>query len=84
MHLNPHETRTEVDDDGIEHVYSTAHHFGISHALPLVLRKYWRRKACVRDWHLWDEVRSGPRHYLVCDACELMVHIDKIEIGYVE
>ena len=33
----------------------------------------WKRWACPRDWHLWDECWSSglnaPDHVLVCDAC---------------
>lgn len=41
-------------------------------------RALWRRFMCPRKMHLFDEVASSG-HYLVCDACELSVHIALIE-----
>ncbi len=44
----------------------------------------WRKFACPRDWHLFDEVLSGAYakgvsgHHLVCDACGLHVGISEI------
>jgi len=41
---------------------------------------------CKREMHLWDEVLSGGcpwEHYLVCDACGLMVNIESIDDRYV-
>jgi len=40
---------------------------------------------CKREMHLWDECLSGcpgyaaEDHYLVCDACQLMVNIESID-----
>ena len=48
--------------------------------------KLWRRLMCKREMHLWDEVLSGGcpwEHYLVCDACGLMVNIESIDDRYV-
>lgn len=41
----------------------------------------WRRFLCKRNMHLFDECFSS-KHYLSCDACDLMVHIDSIETTY--
>ena len=48
----------------------------------------WKRTCCPQDMHLFDETYSPltdqeredgfPEHYLHCDACGLMVLIDKI------
>jgi len=38
----------------------------------------WKKFLCPRHIHLFDECLSGE-HYLVCDACEIMVHIAHIE-----
>ena len=49
----------------------------------------WRKVFCKREIHLFDEVLSGGSedpvwdHYLVCDACQLMVGIAKISDEYV-
>ena len=42
----------------------------------------WRKFCCKRQWHLWDEVKSDPDHYLVCDACQLEVFIERIDTTY--
>lgn len=52
----------------------------------------WRKFMCPREMHCFDEVLSGVRaangrynpedHYLVCDACQLMVLIDSISTEY--
>jgi len=44
----------------------------------------WKRYLCPQEKHLFDEVESGIgggdiEHYLHCDACGLMVYIDKVE-----
>lgn len=56
---------------------------------PRFFYKLWRRWCCTRECHLWSEVYAGgagwtASHYLVCDACQLMVHIEKIDDKYVE
>lgn len=40
----------------------------------------WKRFMCPRGWHLLDEVLSNEDHYMICDACELVVNIDSIEV----
>jgi len=40
--------------------------------------KVWAKKNCVQNYHLFDEVLSD-KHYLSCDACGLVVYIEKIE-----
>lgn len=47
------------------------------------LFQLWRRFMCPRDRHLFDETWSLEAHYLVCDACQLMVHISSIETTWV-
>lgn len=45
----------------------------------------WKKLCCRRNWHLFDEVEtlgspaSAPDHYLVCDACDLVVNIHSID-----
>lgn len=39
----------------------------------------WRLLFCKKQIHLFDEVWSGDRHYLNCDACGLLLHIDFFE-----
>ena len=49
--------------------------------------KIWKKIMCKRNIHLWDEALSGGppyEHYLSCDACELMLHIDKFDDTYKE
>ena len=62
-------------------------YYGITHALPLWLLPLWKRTMCKRNVHVFDEVVSGwgehDEHYLVCDACELLVNIDSIEDEWV-
>jgi len=38
----------------------------------------WKTSNCPNGIHLWDEVWSVTDHYLVCDACDLEVHIEKV------
>jgi len=40
----------------------------------------WKISNCSRGIHLFDEVWSDCDHYLVCDACNIEVHINKIII----
>lgn len=46
----------------------------------------WRKFLCPREMHCFDEVLSGSSdpesHYLVCDACQLMVRIHSIDAKY--
>jgi hypothetical protein len=62
---------------------------GISHwpvNLPEWAYRLWRRVMCRQGYHLWDEVLSwhsdGKQHYLVCDACQMVVFIDRIDESY--
>lgn len=56
---------------------------GITHYVPIPLAPLWAQTLCRVNMHLFDEVIawSTPQyeHYLHCDACGLVVHIDKIE-----
>jgi hypothetical protein len=52
---------------------------------------FWRTYCCTREWHLFSEVLSSPisnddnsNHYLVCDACQLMVRIRGFDTTYSE
>ncbi len=40
----------------------------------------WKEVNCPNGIHLFDEVFSPSEHYLICDACEIIVHIEFIEI----
>lgn len=41
----------------------------------------WKHANCPQGIHLWDEVYTSDKdHYLICDACEIEVHIEKIVI----
>lgn len=65
-------------------------YYGITHGKPtwgwyLALH---RRLYCSRNIHMFDEVWTvgDPEdftHYLSCDACDLMVEIDRISEEYV-
>ena len=37
---------------------------------------------CKRHRHLLDEVWSPPDHYLVCDACGLIIYIKNVDFKY--
>ncbi len=39
----------------------------------------WKKEFCHKGHHLFDEVKKDTSHYLHCDACNLIVHIKKIE-----
>jgi len=63
----------------------------ISYPIPEFLQRLdfiywiWKRIMCRHGYHLFDEViNSDCEHYLVCDACELMLHIVKANKDYVE
>lgn len=49
---------------------------------------FWRKWLCKKEMHLWSEVCSSgdpeQPHYLVCDACQLMVIVHKIDTTYSE
>ena len=61
-------------------------YMGITHALPLNLLSLWKWTMCRRNVHVFDEVGPGSEgsHYLVCDACQLMVYIDRIDTSYTD
>ncbi len=66
------------------HVY-----YGFTHIpIPHFLYKLWKKFLCKRHIHLFDEVlgtgTDGWEHFLVCDACQLMIYIDKIDETYVK
>lgn len=52
--------------------------------------RLWKRFMCRRHMHLFDECLSSPDdngklpHVLVCDACQLEVHIERIDETYVK
>ena len=53
--------------------------FGITYPKRLEKKlKEWKKNHCSKNEHLFDEVYNYEDHYLVCDACELEVHIKKI------
>ena len=35
----------------------------------------WKEAHCPEGNHLWDEVLSTNGHYIICDACGLMLYI---------
>lgn len=39
----------------------------------------WKRFMCTKEMHLWDEVATSERNYLICDACDIEVDIRAIE-----
>ena len=41
--------------------------------------RLWEETLCKTGWHLWDEVLSDDSHYLYCDACGKIVHIERVE-----
>ena len=53
------------------------------------IQKLWKKYMCQkREIHLFDEVlTSGStdgNHYLVCDCCQLMIYIDRIDDKYTD
>jgi hypothetical protein len=80
---------------GITHI----EYFILRNNFPLFrnfLLKLWKRFLCGKGVHLFDECESyhccgdGRKqngdidHYLSCDACNLMIHIDEIETTWVD
>lgn len=45
-----------------------------------IILKAWKESNCCNGIHLLDEVLSDYNHYLICDACGMEVHIEKIII----
>ena len=65
-------------------------YYGMTH-LPISpkLYKWWRKVFCRHGIHLFDEVMGTGKgdewdHYLVCDACQLMVNIKSVDQTYVK
>lgn len=65
-------------------------YYGMTH-LPISpkLYKWWRKVFCKHGIHLFDEVMGTGmgdewHHYLVCDACQLMVNIKSVDQTYVK
>lgn len=52
---------------------------GLTHAVPMWALGPWKRLFCSRNIHCFDECWDGRDHTLVCDACEALVFIDRIE-----
>lgn len=64
---------------------TTSRYRGITHALPRFLLNPWKKFMCKKDVHVFDEVISIPReHYLICDACGLIVNIENIDESWVK
>ena len=63
-------------------------YYGITHPIDsMALQRLWRKFLCKRNFHLFDEVYTwdkGIVNYLNCDACGLMVHIDRVDETYKE
>ncbi len=65
-------------------------YLGITHFVPYFLERFdiiywlWRKTMCPRHIHLLDECESLDEHYLVCDACQLMVNIEGFDCQYVD
>jgi hypothetical protein len=38
----------------------------------------WKKYMCPHGMHLLDECESNE-HYLICDACGLIIHIDRFD-----
>lgn len=50
-----------------------------------LIRSLWKRYYCKRNIHLFDECLSVGypwHHFLVCDCCQLMIYIDRIDDKY--
>lgn len=57
---------------------------GITHLVPHWALGVWRRFLCRRNMHAFDECTSAGEDYLSCDACGLMVHIDRVDTTYTD
>lgn len=67
--------------------YNVYSYYGISYFSFLqfeFIYKFWKKYFCKKNIHLFDEVWNIENHYLVCDACGLIVHIDHIDTQYME
>lgn len=71
---------------------SKSRYIGLTHEVSSEDLPRWKQEKCSQNIHCFDEVLSyltqeekdqgfGPEHYLVCDACGMMVEIAKIETG---
>lgn len=59
-------------------------YMGMTHFVPFRLLYLWKRFFCKRNIHAFDEVESLEGHYLVCDACQLIVNIKSVDTTYQE
>lgn len=67
--------------------YNRCYHCDITYPKILsgsIMRWLWKRFMCKRGVHLLDEVWMPDNWYLNCDACNLIIHIDKIDDKYVD
>lgn len=53
----------------------------ITHKVPIGLLWLWKKIFCRVGWHVFDEVQSDE-HYIVCDACDLIIYVDRISMKY--
>ena len=44
--------------------------------------KLWKKYLCPKHIHLLDEVWSDSEWYLSCDACDIEIHISKVDETY--
>lgn len=63
-------------------------YYGITHGVPKSALWHWKEFECSRGRHAFDEVLSTlgngvHDHYLVCDACNLIVGIAYIDDTYI-
>lgn len=74
---------TQKPDTSDRSATSVDRYEGITHVVPYRLLPLWRKFLCVRNVHAFDEVAGGG-HYLVCDACQLVVHIAAVDHRHVD
>lgn len=78
----------------VEKGYRGCHYFAIDWLMRWRWQySLWERICCKLEHHLWSEVlgtgggdhcdEGGWNHYLVCDACQLMMHIKYVDDTYV-
>ena len=63
-------------------------YYGLTHLFFWTSKNFiynlWEKYLCKKGIHLLDEVWSDSGHFLVCDACNLMVNIESIDDEYVK
>lgn len=65
-------------------------YLGITHFIPNFLQHVniiywlWLKVMCPRNIHLLNECETLDDHRLVCDACQLTVHIERFGFEYVD